>query len=65
MAMVITEDCIACGVCEPECPNGAISEGDPLYVIDAEKCTECEGLDEKQCISVCPVDCIIPAEEKD
>lgn len=27
MAIKITEDCINCGACEPECPNGAIYEG--------------------------------------
>ena len=63
MAMTITEECIACGVCEPECPQGAISESDPVYVIDPEKCNECEGLDENQCVSVCPVDCIVPRED--
>jgi len=57
MAYKITEECIACDACLPECPNEAISEGDPIYVIDWEKCTECEGYyDEPQCASVCPVD---------
>ena len=61
MALLINEDCINCGACEPECPNNAISEGDVIYVIDPEKCTECVGAhDEPQCKLVCPVDCIVP-----
>jgi ferredoxin len=60
MALMITDECINCDVCEPECPNGAISQGDETYVIDASKCTECVGhYDESQCIAVCPVDCIV------
>ena len=55
MAMTITDDCTACGVCEPECPNEAISEADPIYVIDAEKCTECADVEEgPQCVKWCP-----------
>lgn len=61
MAYMITEDCINCGACDPECPNDALSEGNPVYVIDPNLCTECVGYyDEPQCISICPVDCIIP-----
>jgi ferredoxin len=57
MALYITDDCIACDACLDECPNGAISEGDPIYVIDPDKCTECKGdFDEPQCASVCPSD---------
>ena len=60
MAYKITEECINCGACEPECPNQAISVGDEFYVIDSTKCTECVGHhDEAQCASVCPVDCCI------
>ncbi len=60
MALIITEDCINCAVCEPECPNSAITPGDEIFVIDPAKCTECVGhFDESQCIEVCPVDCII------
>ncbi len=59
MALMITDECIACGACITECPNEAISEGEP-YVIDPNLCTECVGFyDEPQCQSVCPVDCII------
>ena len=59
MALMITDECINCDVCEPECPNGAISQGDEIYVIDPKLCTECVGhFDEPQCIEVCPVDCI-------
>jgi len=59
MALMITDECVNCGVCEPECPNDAISEGDDTYVIDPASCTECVGhFDEPQCVDVCPVDCI-------
>jgi ferredoxin len=61
MALVITEECINCGACEPECPNQAITAGDERYVIDPEKCTECVGhFEESQCAAVCPVDCCVP-----
>ena len=61
MATMITEECINCGACEPECPNEAISEGDDIYVIDPARCTECVGyFDEEQCAAVCPVDCCVP-----
>ncbi len=60
MALKITDECINCDVCEPECPNGAITQGEEVYVIDPALCTECVGhFEESQCISVCPVDCII------
>ena len=59
MALKITDQCINCDVCEPECPNGAISMGPEIYVIDFAKCTECVGhFDKPQCQEVCPVDCI-------
>ena len=59
MALKITDECINCDVCEPECPNDAISAGAEIYVIAPEKCTECVGhFDEPQCRKVCPVDCI-------
>jgi ferredoxin len=62
MAYKITEDCTACGICLPECPNSAISEGDP-YVIDPSKCNECEGFhDVPQCKDVCPVDAVVHAD---
>ena len=62
MAMVIVEDCISCGACEPECPNTAIASGDPLYTINAELCTECVGAyDNPKCVEICPVEgCIKP-----
>jgi ferredoxin len=53
MAHVINEECISCGACETECPEGAISEGDSIYVIDSAKCTDCAS-----CVAACPVDCI-------
>lgn len=60
MALKILEECINCDVCEPACPNTAIYQGELIYEIDPDKCTECEGhYDEPQCIAVCPVDCII------
>jgi ferredoxin len=59
MALKITDQCINCDVCEPECPNGAISMGEEIYVIDWRRCTECVGhFDKPQCVEVCPVDCI-------
>ena len=64
MSTLITDECINCGVCEPECPNGAISEGEDFYEIDAELCTECVGFHgEEACQEVCPVDCCIPNED--
>ncbi|MFW2331576.1 MAG: YfhL family 4Fe-4S dicluster ferredoxin [Nitrospinota bacterium] len=60
MALLINEECVNCGVCEPECPNTAITEGDDIYIIELDKCTECVGhYDEPQCVDVCPVDCIV------
>ena len=59
MALMITDECINCDVCEPECPNGAIFLGPEIYQIDPDKCTECVGhFDEPQCVQVCPVACI-------
>lgn len=76
MATKITEECINCGACEPECPNTAIYEGavqweidgaphealsDDVYYIAPQKCTECVGFfDQEQCAAVCPVDCCVP-----
>lgn len=60
MATMITSDCINCGACEPECPNNAIKQGDPVYVIDPLLCTECVGFhDYEACAAVCPVDCCV------
>jgi ferredoxin len=65
MATKITEECINCGACEPECPNEAIREGDDIYIIDPALCTECVGFhDEEACAAVCPVDCCVPDPEK-
>ena len=59
MALMITDECINCDVCEPECPNDAISMGTEIYLINPDKCTECVGhFDEPQCRQVCPVECI-------
>jgi ferredoxin len=59
MALIITDECINCDVCEPECPNDAIFMGPLIYQINPDKCTECVGhFDEPQCQQVCPVACI-------
>ena len=64
MALIITDECINCDVCEPECPNGAISQGEEIYQINPRLCTECVGhYNEPQCVEVCPVDCIITNPE--
>jgi len=61
MSTMITEECINCGACEPECPNKAISQGEDIFVIDPKLCTECVGFhDEEACAAVCPVDCCVP-----
>jgi ferredoxin len=60
MALLITDECINCDVCEPECPNAAISQGEQIYLIDPKRCTECVGhFAQPQCVEVCPVACII------
>ncbi|AFK63819.1 MAG: YfhL family 4Fe-4S dicluster ferredoxin [Advenella sp.] len=59
MALLITDECINCDVCEPQCPNEAIYMGVDFYEIDPAKCTECVGHHgEPQCQVVCPVECI-------
>jgi ferredoxin len=64
MATKITEECINCGACEPECPNQAISQGEDIFVIDPKLCTECVGFHEEEaCAAVCPVDCCVPDPE--
>jgi ferredoxin len=64
MSLLINDECINCDVCEPECPNDAISQGDEIYEIDPNLCTECVGhFSEPQCVEVCPVDCIIKDPE--
>jgi ferredoxin len=75
MATIITEECINCGACEPECPNTAIYQGGveydfggakhapiaaEIFYIVPEKCTECVGFfDYEACAAVCPVDCCV------
>ncbi len=60
MSLIITDECIACDACRDECPNYAIEEADPIYIIDPDTCTECIGhYDEPSCIVVCPVECIV------
>ena len=59
MALMITDECINCDVCEPECPNGAIYQGEMIYEINPNACTECVGhFDKPQCVEVCPINCI-------
>lgn len=53
MARVINDTCVSCGTCEPECPVGAISQGETQFVIDADSCVDCG-----QCQSVCPTGAI-------
>ena len=61
MAYYINDDCISCGACEPECPNQEISEGETIYTIDPDKCTECVGAyHSSRCAEVCPVDACHP-----
>ncbi len=65
MAYKITEDCISCGACEPECPNQAIKEGDTIYVINPDRCTECVGSHaSSRCAEVCPVDAPKPDPDR-
>jgi len=60
MTYKITDECISCGACEAECPNEAISEGETIYVIDPDKCTECVGsYESSRCVETCPVDCCV------
>lgn len=64
MALLIEDSCINCDMCDPECPNEAISMGENVYEIDVNKCTECIGhYDKPTCVSVCPIDCIKPDPE--
>ena len=60
MAYKITEECISCGACETDCANDAITEGETVYVIDPDKCTECVGnYEAPRCVELCPADCIV------
>ena len=59
MSLKITQECINCDVCEPECPNQAIFQGIEIYQIDPSRCTECVGhFEQPQCVEICPVNCI-------
>ncbi len=65
MSLLITDQCTNCDVCVPECPNTAISMGTDTYIIDPNKCTECEGhFEASQCVAICPMDCIIPDPDR-
>lgn len=64
MSLLITDACINCDMCLPECPNQAIFEGEKYYEIDTTRCTECVGFyDHQTCVAVCPIECIIPHPE--
>ena len=66
MSYKIIDDCISCGLCEPACPNTAISAGDTIYVIDPSRCTECVGaFDRSQCAEVCPVSACVPDPDRE
>ena len=67
MAYKITEECISCGACEAECDvNNAITEGETIYEIEADKCTECVGnYDSPKCVDVCPIDDTIVQDPKE
>lgn len=61
MSYKITESCISCGACTPECPNEAITETEPYFKINPDKCTECVGsFESSRCALVCPVDACLP-----
>jgi len=65
MALLIENSCINCDMCDPECPNEAISMAENVYEIDTDKCTQCIGhYDKPTCVSVCPIDCIVLDPEK-
>ena len=66
MATLIVDDCINCGACEPACPNSAIREGEALYVINPQRCTECVGFhDTEQCAAVCPTEACLPDPDRE
>ena len=67
MAYKINEECISCGACEPECPNAAISEGETIYIVDPDRCTECTGsFESSKCVEICPVDaCVADPEHEE
>ncbi len=68
MAYKITDECISCGACEPECLNEAITEAEVIYVVDLDKCTECVGqFAEPKCVEICPIDdcCILDPDHKE
>ena len=57
MSLSIVELCVNCWACEPVCPSNAIYEAKPHFMIDAKKCTECEGdYADHQCSSICPIE---------
>jgi ferredoxin len=65
MALLITDECINCHACAPECPNSAITQGPEVYEINPDLCTECVGFSETpQCAYVCPIDVCLDDPER-
>jgi Fe-S-cluster-containing hydrogenase component 2 len=61
---IVSQECIACGDCEPVCPTNSITEGKIVFEIDAATCNECKGeYDEPQCVAICEIlNCILPLQ---
>ncbi len=60
MAVRIVESCVNCWACQPLCPSDAIYEAQPHFLVDAKRCTECDGeYADPQCASICPIECAI------
>ena len=60
MALMITEECVNCDACVPECPNEAITQGESIYIINTDRCTECVPVNEQQqCVVICPANCCV------
>ncbi len=55
--VIVKEECISCGACETECPNGAVIEDGDCFVIKAEDCSDCGA-----CADICPQECILQQE---
>ena len=57
MSLSIIETCVNCWACVDVCPNDAIYQSSPHFLIDPKKCTECEGdYADPQCSSICPIE---------
>jgi ferredoxin len=63
MALQITQTCVNCWACVDICPNEAIYQDFPHFLIDEQKCTECLGdYADAQCAAICPIECAIVDE---